>query len=198
MVEYISVRNWDQFQHYKDRDPPWIRLYHRLLDDYEYTSLPDAAKAHLMGIFMLAARTENRIPNDPKWIGAKIGSTSRVQLNRLTHFLDGVPDCERGASGAQSKRKPSRDAHARSASVSVSVSDQKEFDRFWDHYPKRKAKRDAMKAWVQTKNDRPPIDDLIAKVDELAVSKDWLKDGGQFVPYPASWLRAGGWDDEVR
>ena len=25
---------------------------------------------------------------------------------------------------------------------------------------------------------------------------DWLKDGGQFIPYPASWLRAARWEDE--
>jgi hypothetical protein len=24
----------------------------------------------------------------------------------------------------------------------------------------------------------------------------WLKDGGQFVPYPASWLNARSWEDE--
>ena len=28
-------------------------------------------------------------------------------------------------------------------------------------------------------------------------SLDWIKDGGQFVPYPATWLNAKGWEDEI-
>ena len=42
MNGYFSVRNWDEFQHYKDRDPTWIKLYNRLLDDYAFGLLPDA------------------------------------------------------------------------------------------------------------------------------------------------------------
>jgi hypothetical protein len=32
---------------------------------------------------------------------------------------------------------------------------------------------------------------------ELSASHEWRKDNGQFIPYPASWLNAGGWDDEA-
>jgi hypothetical protein len=31
----------------------------------------------------------------------------------------------------------------------------------------------------------------------LKASGDWQKDNGQFIPHPASWLNAGGWDDEL-
>jgi DNA-binding NarL/FixJ family response regulator len=31
-----SVKNFERFQHYKDRSPPWIKLYNELLDDYEF------------------------------------------------------------------------------------------------------------------------------------------------------------------
>jgi hypothetical protein len=27
---------------------------------------------------------------------------------------------------------------------------------------------------------------------------DWLKDGGQFVPHPSTWLNQGRWQDEPR
>lgn len=72
-----------------------------------------------------------------------------------------------------------------------------EFDIFWTAYPKKRGKRDARKAWKQTARERPPVEQIVAKVAELQRSRGWTKDGGQFIPYPASWLRAGGWDDEV-
>ena len=50
MPSFFSVTNYDSQQHYKDRGPTWIKLYNRLLDDYGFAQLPDAAKWHLIGI----------------------------------------------------------------------------------------------------------------------------------------------------
>ena len=41
----IRPKNWHSFQHYKDRDPTWIKLHKKLLDDYEFQSLPLASRA---------------------------------------------------------------------------------------------------------------------------------------------------------
>ena len=82
-MEYIQVKNWEDFQHYKDRTPPWIKLYNHLLDDFEFSCLPDASKAHLLSIWLLASRTNNKIPNNPKWIGNKINATEPVDLSVL-------------------------------------------------------------------------------------------------------------------
>jgi hypothetical protein len=86
---YIEVKNFEQFQHYKKRSPPWIKLHAALLDDYEFARLPDASKMHLMGIWILASKTGNRIPADSEWIARKIGATSAVDLQLLigTGFL---------------------------------------------------------------------------------------------------------------
>lgn len=54
------VRNWSEFQHYKDRTPPWIRLHRSLLDDYEFHCLPDASRALAPCLWLLAS--ENADP----------------------------------------------------------------------------------------------------------------------------------------
>ena len=72
-----------------------------------------------------------------------------------------------------------------------------DFGIFWGTYPKRKSKADARKAWKQTAKSRPPLPFIVAKLEELMRSPEWRKDGGQYIPYPATWLRRGGWDDEV-
>lgn len=82
-VSYFGVKNWEKFQHYKDRSPPWIKLYNSLLDDYEFTSLPDLSRWHLIAIWLLASRANNKIPYDSTWVGVAIKATSPVDLDLL-------------------------------------------------------------------------------------------------------------------
>jgi hypothetical protein len=83
VVQYISVRNFERFQHYKERRPPWIKFYSSTLEDYDFFRLSDVAKAHLMLIWLLAARYENKIPYDLPFITQAIGATSPVDLEEL-------------------------------------------------------------------------------------------------------------------
>src|SRR5258706_6760721 len=80
MTGFFSVTNYDSQQHYKDRGPTWIKLYNRLLDDYAFAMLPDPAKWHLIGIFLLASRHNNRIPADPAWLARQIGAGQKIDL----------------------------------------------------------------------------------------------------------------------
>jgi len=79
----FRVKNFETFQHYKDRAPPWIKLYNELLDDYEFGLLPDASKMHLVAIWLLASRSENKIPYDAEWVAKRINATEAVNLELL-------------------------------------------------------------------------------------------------------------------
>ena len=79
----LKIKNWDAFQHYKDRDPPWIKLHRGLLEDYTFFALPDVTKAHVIMIWLLAARCGNRIPEDASWIGSRIGAKEPVDLETI-------------------------------------------------------------------------------------------------------------------
>lgn len=72
-----------------------------------------------------------------------------------------------------------------------------DFDLFWEAYPRRVGKLDAQKAWRQTSSERPPIDVVIEKIERLLRTRQWREAGGRFIPHPATWLRRGGWADEV-
>ena len=74
---------------------------------------------------------------------------------------------------------------------------QKDFKKFWDTYPRKKSKGDAEKAWKQIKPSPELVEIIISKVVLLKSSQEWLREGEQFIPYPATWLRAKGWEDEV-
>jgi hypothetical protein len=63
-------------------------------------------------------------------------------------------------------------------------SDLDSFDTFWNLYPKKVAKADALKAWKQA-TKKKTADELIELVKVYSESK--LPDQ-QYIPYPASWL----------
>jgi len=79
----LRVVGFDRFQHYGDRKPVWIKLYNSLLDDYDFAQLEDAARFHLLAIWLLASRSNNEMPDDARWITRMIGATSPIDLDAL-------------------------------------------------------------------------------------------------------------------
>ena len=69
-----------------------------------------------------------------------------------------------------------------------------QFDEFWKEYPRKKGKGDARKKFIKalTKTSFETIMDALARDKK---SKQWNKDGNDFVPYPATWLNQERWDD---
>lgn len=70
------------------------------------------------------------------------------------------------------------------------------FDLFWKSYPKKKSKGDAEKAWKSISPSEELFQRIMESLDWQKKSHDWVKEKGRFVPYPATWLRAKGWEDE--
>ena len=56
----MRIKDWPKFQHFKDRRPPWIKLYRDLLDDDEWFNLdPPSAKA-LVLLWLIASEDETK------------------------------------------------------------------------------------------------------------------------------------------
>lgn len=68
-----------------------------------------------------------------------------------------------------------------------------EFERFWLAYPRKVHKGAAERAWDEM---QPPLQQCQDTLMWLRTSEQWTHDGGQYVPHPATWLRAKGWLDE--
>jgi hypothetical protein len=71
-----------------------------------------------------------------------------------------------------------------------------DFESFWKAYPKKTGKDAAFIAWKKRKADLPALDDLLAILDGHKKQASWNKDGGQYIPNPATWLNQGRWQDE--
>ena len=70
------------------------------------------------------------------------------------------------------------------------------FDRFWGAYPRKVSKADARKAFAKLNPDAALVEDMLRALDWQKRLPEWTKDGGQFIPYPATWLNARRWEDE--
>lgn len=71
------------------------------------------------------------------------------------------------------------------------------FAEFWKTYPKKVGKDAAEKAWNRKVKSQETIMAILEAVKTQAQSDAWKKEGGQFVPNPATWLNAGRWKDEM-
>jgi len=66
------------------------------------------------------------------------------------------------------------------------------FEQVWATYPRREAKKDALKAWGQVQGDRH-VDAILTALAWQTQSDSWRRG---FVPLPASYLRGERWMDE--
>ena len=89
----------------------------------------------------------------------------------------------------------SNDSDARKASKSAELVGS--FARFWKAYPRKQAKEPAWKAWAKIKPDALLVDRILKAVNEHKRSEQWLRDGGQYIPHPQTWLNQRRWEDEI-
>src|ERR1700735_1571640 len=89
-MKRLRPKNWNEFQHYKRRHPPWGKLHKRLLDDFESQSLPLASKALAPMLWLLASEDRQG------WIdaeAAKISFRLRISEEELDQAIQPLIAC---------------------------------------------------------------------------------------------------------
>lgn len=71
------------------------------------------------------------------------------------------------------------------------------FEEFWSAFPRKVGRDAAAKAFEKRKPERAVLDAMLAALAQQKKSPQWVKDGGEFIPHPATWLNQGRWQDEV-
>ena len=208
-MEYLRVANWEKWQSYrKDRgQPPWIKVHRRILRNLEWVSLSDAERGQLVAMWVLAADHDGAIPASAEIVQKLCFMSDKPNLNKFIELglltSDGSHSgCQPDANMASTRRqhdRPKAEAKAETEeknTCALTCARAQKFDAFWAAYPKKKNKQDAQKAFQKIE----PSDDLLASMLQAIAaqteSHDWQKQNGQFIPYPATWLRAGAWEDQ--
>lgn len=189
----LKVKNWEKFQHFKDRRPPWIKLYRDILDDREWHKLDPCSAKVLVMLWLIASEdeTQNGILPCVEDLAFRL-RMDEFELNQTLTNLDKwliqhdnstISDCYQ-TDAPETETETELFAHHSA------------FDEFWAAYPKKKNKGDAEKAWKALKPKADLLKTILEAVEVAKRGDDWRKENGQFIPYPATWLRAKGWEDE--
>ena len=84
------IKNWERFQHYRDRRPPWIKFYTEIIEEFDEAgnvndlfALSDSAKLTLVLAWALASHFGGHLPDkDEKWFAHRLGIRS-INLKEL-------------------------------------------------------------------------------------------------------------------
>lgn len=71
------------------------------------------------------------------------------------------------------------------------------FEEFWEAYPRRIGKGKASKQF-ESALKRTNLPNMLKAIESQKHSDQWRKDGGQFIPHPATWLSQDRWLDVVQ
>ena len=69
--------------------------------------------------------------------------------------------------------------------------------KFWEAYPKKVAKKEALKAFKKLNPDESLFKVILKALKPQRDSAQWKRDGGQYIPHAASWLNGRRWEDEL-
>ena len=93
-MRHLKICNWEKFQHYKKRNPPWIKLYASILDDDDFDCLPDDSKLLYLCLLPFASRRENKVRADLRWLQKKLPIQKTISNKVLQPLIDaGFIDC---------------------------------------------------------------------------------------------------------
>lgn len=67
-MAFYRIKEWRQYQHYKDRSPPWIKLHRSVLTSRTWVNASDSERVLAVACMLIAADTDNKIPADPDYV----------------------------------------------------------------------------------------------------------------------------------
>lgn len=71
------------------------------------------------------------------------------------------------------------------------------FSRFWSAYPRKVAKRAALRIWNRLKLTDPTVCGIIQDIERRVRSGEWDESRIEFVPHPSTYLNQRRWEDET-
>ncbi len=190
----LIPKNWVDHQHYKDRNPPWIKLHRKLLNDRAFMCLPLASKALAPLLWLLAAETK-----DGAFDASYEELEFRLRISRKDLEVGIKPLINNGffivASNTLADCKQLAPESCSETETETETEIDGGFNLFWSTYPstqRKQAKGKCLDVWKKASAERDAAV-IVAHVDRLKKSTDWMKNNGEFIPAPLVYLNQKRW-----
>lgn len=73
---------------------------------------------------------------------------------------------------------------------------EKNFNLFWEKYPKKVGKAAAAKSWAKISKPKQTLRSILAALDWQIKSEQWTRESGRYIPNPSTYLNQSRWLDE--
>lgn len=156
-----------------------------VLEELNVTKVADVTNRN--GIVTVINRRMLREEKERNSTRLRVQKYRNAQCNESSNVSVTVPSSTSSSSSIKKENTKRK--------ISSSCSD--DFEVFWKEYPKKVGKDAARRAWKTRNGTRPPIADLVTAIRKQTQSIQWNKDGGQYIPNPATWINQGRWSDEM-
>lgn len=202
MTGYLRVKDWEKFQHYKDRNPPWIKLDTQTFSNYDFQRLQDASKLLAVCIWTLASRYKDPklglVPNDLEYIKRQCNLGDFVKVQHLKELINQgyiiddsevLADCKQDAI----PETYSKETYSKEAEAENTLGD---FENFWNVYGKIGNKQQAIKSYNKTLKLGMSHEKIINGVGKY---QNYCRSIGQeqrFIKHASTWLNNRGWEDD--
>jgi uncharacterized protein YdaU (DUF1376 family) len=70
-----------------------------------------------------------------------------------------------------------------------------QFVRFYRAYPNQVSPGVAYRAWLRIQPDEALVEQMLSAIAWQSTQPNWLRDEGQWIPHPSTWLNAEGWEN---
>jgi hypothetical protein len=92
MPRIIQITDWRSTQHYKQRNPPWVKLHNELLDRSDLAAMQNSDWGVYAKLLLLASRFRNRIVLDERVLLRRWGITRKAIDNCVRFGLVRIID----------------------------------------------------------------------------------------------------------
>ena len=134
----------------------------------------------------------------PKTNASDDETENQAKANKTNGFLEKQTEAKKGDNDTDNDTDNDINNPPHNPPVEPKPSAQeKRFAEFWDEYPKKVGKQDALRKWKQLKPNAELFDRIMQAIKDAKKSEQWIREGGRYIPNPSTWINQGRWDDEL-
>ena len=204
----MKIKDWHLFQHYKDRKPPWIKIYRDLLDDPEWHELPGDSTKVLIMLWLIASESKDMSGDIPaiKTLAFRLRITE-AEVNRhiitLSHWIE--YDASELLADSKQDAIPETETETETEERKNSVRSKKrieyssEFQKLWEVFPgvcgsKKKAFAEYNKAEIGADEMALTIQNQIEFKSKQSQNKEFVSSW----PHMYQWIKDERWNDKLK
>jgi hypothetical protein len=79
----------------------------------------------------------------------------------------------------------------------VEIPPNEDFIKFYKEYPNKKSREEAQRSWLKINPSKELFIKIMSALEVQKKSSTWVRDNGQYIPHPSTWLNQKRWEDEI-